>query len=105
MTPSLQQSLPQDLHWEIQKYLRHPTAELLAGKWDRVFQTMIVRNGWCEEPEDFQRCWTQIMARLFPTERRYPITDAKTDESWHRPKTPKVSPSLLSDWLGGKEWA
>ena len=34
----------QDLRWEIQKYLRHPTAELLAGKWEDVFKGMLDRQ-------------------------------------------------------------
>ena len=59
MTLSLQQSLPkdprvealpirQDLQWEIQKYLRHPAAELLAGNWECVCKGMMSKTGYYE---------------------------------------------------------
>ncbi len=71
--------IPQDLHWEIQKYLRHPTAELLASNWEDVFKGMLEKqrlflcfepwSAW-QQPESFD-CITWVCRPKDPKGNEY----------------------------------
>ena len=94
MTPTPQQSLPvealpirQDLHWEIQKYLRHPTAELLAGSWESVFKNMLEKQRVfvCSTPKEMHT-WRKAPYRCISVANR---TGDVMHEEWQKHQASK----------------